>query len=264
MDVIPQLALVIGVICSAIMGVGKRGGNFVMGALSLILYLVFQTFSGSLSTSQEELLRQIPSTIEDAVRKLNLNCKTTPFAVCACHCMYPPTSADNSARPSYPIYCTNFLQPGVQCREPLLDPDSHGNHRPKKLFHYHSFHDYLTGLLSRNDIEKIMDQSCDRLASSVSAGSPKPRFVWNPFEADFLHEFRGPDLDKLFIDRGNEGRYAFALHVDFFNPEGMNLRGARSSSGIISMACLNLPLEIRYKPEKIGRASCRERVSPYV
>ena len=96
-----------------------------------------------------------------------------------------------------------------------------------------------------------MDQSCDRLASSVSAGSPKPHFMQNPFEADFLHEFHSPDLDKLFIDCGNEGHYAFTLHVDFFNPEGMNLCGAWSLSSIISMACLNLPLEIQYKPENM-------------
>ncbi|KAG2342978.1 hypothetical protein BDR05DRAFT_976093 [Suillus weaverae] len=31
----------------------------------------------------------------------------------------------------------------------------------------------------------------------------------------------------------------------------MNLRGASTSSGIISMACLNLPLDLRYKPENM-------------
>ncbi|KAF9228564.1 hypothetical protein BS17DRAFT_658857, partial [Gyrodon lividus] len=75
--------------------------------------------------------------------------------------------------------------------------------------------------------------------------------IKNPFEAQFLHEFGGRIPGKLFIDRGDEGRYAFALHVDFFNPEGMKLQGAKTSSGIISMACLNLPLDIRYKPENL-------------
>ncbi|KAG2746128.1 hypothetical protein P692DRAFT_20739319 [Suillus brevipes Sb2] len=73
----------------------------------------------------------------------------------------------------------------------------------------------------------------------------------NAFKAQFLHQFRGPEPGLLFIDRGEEGHYAFALHVDFFNPEGMNLHGASTSSGIISMACLNLPSDIRYKPENM-------------
>ncbi|KIJ64131.1 hypothetical protein HYDPIDRAFT_29015 [Hydnomerulius pinastri MD-312] len=53
MDAIAQVATVIGVVCSIVMGVSKRGGNFIMGALSLLLYLAFQTTSGSLSISHD-------------------------------------------------------------------------------------------------------------------------------------------------------------------------------------------------------------------
>jgi hypothetical protein len=114
---------------------------------------------------------------------------------------------------------------------------------------YHDFKDYLAGLLSRADIEAAMDQACDDLQDSIS--SPHPPLMKHAFEAQFLRQFGGPEPGSLFIDKGDEGRYAFALHVDFFNPEGMNLRGASKSSGIISMACLNLPLDIRYKPENM-------------
>ena len=37
--------------------------------------------------------------------------------------------------------------------------------------------------------------------------------------------------------------------MDFFASEGMTLRGANASSGIIAAACLNLPADIRYKCE---------------
>ncbi|KIO03365.1 hypothetical protein M404DRAFT_89549, partial [Pisolithus tinctorius Marx 270] len=74
-------------------------------------------------------------------------------------------------------------------------------------------------------------------------------------EAEFLHQFTGPQPGKLFINRGDEGCYAFALHVDFFNPEGMHQHGVTISSGIISMACLNLPLDICYKPENLYLAA---------
>ena len=57
------------------------------------------------------------------------------------------------------------------------------------------------------------------------------------------------------MDRGNEGHYTFSLHIDFFNPQGMTMWGASTSSGIISMACLSLPLDVRYKPENMYLAS---------
>ncbi|KAG2067677.1 hypothetical protein BDR04DRAFT_1026634 [Suillus decipiens] len=37
----------------------------------------------------------------------------------------------------------------------------------------------------------------------------------------------------------------------FSNPEGLNICRASTSCRIISMACLNLPLDIRYKPENM-------------
>ncbi|KAF8592255.1 hypothetical protein K439DRAFT_1286570, partial [Ramaria rubella] len=43
----------------------------------------------------------------------------------------------------------------------------------------------------------------------------------------------------------------FVLNIDFFSPEGMNIRGARTSCGIISMACVNLGKEICYKAENM-------------
>jgi hypothetical protein len=163
------------------------------------------------------------------------------YAVCSCHCTYAPTYSPGSDTPIYPNHCTHFPTPETQCNEPLLSTDTNGNHHPKKTFVYHDFKDYLAMLLSRHDIEAMMDSACDDLHASLPSS---PRLVKNPFEAQFLREFCGPEPEKLFINRGDEGRYAFALHVDFFNPEGMNLCGASMSSGIISMACLNLPPEV--------------------
>lgn len=138
--------------------------------------------------------------------------------------------------------------PETRCTEALLGVGIDGKYQPKKTFVYHDFKDYLANLLSRADIEAVMDSACDELCASLST---PPRIVKNAFEAQFLREFRGPDPKKLFVDRGDEGRYVFALHVDFFNPEGMTIRGPSMSSGIILMACLNLPLEYHYKPENM-------------
>ena len=117
-----------------------------------------------------------------------------------------------------------------------------------------------------------IDRSYNKLASSISSDSSQPYFVQNAFEADFLCGFCCPQLDKLFIDCGNEGWYAFALHINFFKPKGMSLHSIYSSSGIISMACLNLPAEIQYRPERIYLAEvipgpkqpCLENLNHYL
>lgn len=252
LDPVAQVAIIIGVICTTIMGIGKRDGTFLLGAMSLLIYLTFQSVKATSGVLHEHILKQVPSTIESAMNKISLDSKTIPYAVCsACHCTYAPTCANGPSTPSYPQYCSNMPVPEIRCGEPLLESSLEGRSedRPKKVFIYHDFNDYLGGLLSRSDIETAMDMSCDDVLASLSR--PKPRYVKNAFEAQFLREFNGPGDGKLFIDRGDEGRFAFALHVDFFNPEGMRIRGARTSSGIISMACLNLPINIRYKPENM-------------
>ena len=91
MDTVAQVALLIGVVCVVVMGVSLRGGSFIITALSLLLCLAFQRHDGTLSSAHENILKQIPSTIEEALARLNLTCKMTPCATCTCHCMYAPT-----------------------------------------------------------------------------------------------------------------------------------------------------------------------------
>lgn len=248
-DEIAQVAEFLCVACNVFMGVSRRGCDFILGIISILLFLAFRRPDGTLNFSHEHILKQIPMTVERALTNFHLTGKTVKYAVCRCHCTYAPTYTDASTVPVYPERCTHCPTPGVECGEPLLEPGPDGMPRPKKTFTYHDFKDYLAGLLSRADIEAVMDQACNDLQDTIN--SPHPPLVHNVFEAQFLREFGGPEPASLFIDRGEEGRYAFALHVDFFNPEGMNLRGASTSCGIISMACLNLPLDLRYKPENM-------------
>jgi hypothetical protein len=226
------------------MGVSRSSCDLIMKIISIILFLAFRKSDSNLSPSHENILKQIPMTSESAEAKFDLTGKIVPYAVCSCHCTYAPIYAPGSTTPTYPERCTHCPTPGTECGETLLTVG-----HPRRIFMYHDFKDYLSGLLSRRDIEAVMDEACDDLMDSID--SPHLPFVKNPFDAQFLREFRGPEPGSLFVDRGEEGRYAFALHVDFFNPEGLNLRGASTSCGIISMACLNLPLDIRYKPENM-------------
>ncbi|KIK56796.1 hypothetical protein GYMLUDRAFT_107173, partial [Collybiopsis luxurians FD-317 M1] len=53
----------------------------------------------------------------------------------------------------------------------------------------------------------------------------------------------------LFIEHEGKIRLAFAIQVDFFNPNRSRKRGNHDSIGIISLVNLNLPDNLRYKPE---------------
>ena len=92
-----------------------------------------------------------------------------------------------------------------------------------------------------------MDKSCDDLMSTINQELPKfARDVW---DAEFIRTFKGPRSHRLFVDRGNEGRYLFAINIDFINVEGMRIRGASNSCGLITGGLLDGG--IRYKPENM-------------
>ena len=89
-----------------------------------------------------------------------------------------------------------------------------------KPYVYYYFHDYLAGLLSRKDLEKLMDQPCNELMASIKANKPPAAYVSDVFDAEFLQTFEGLMAGCLFVDRsGIEGRYVFSLFFNFFQTE---------------------------------------------
>jgi hypothetical protein len=76
----------------------------------------------------------------------------------------------------------------------------------------------------------------------------------NVFQAKFMKSFEGPVSRQLFIDRGDKVQLAFAMCVDFFNPDGSIKWGNHNSIGIISLANLKLPKAICYQLQHIYMA----------
>ncbi|KAG2050548.1 hypothetical protein BDR06DRAFT_1064675 [Suillus hirtellus] len=228
LDEITQIVLFLGIACRVIIGVSRSSYDLIMKIISVILFLAFWRPDNSLNSSHTNILKQIPMTSESTEARFHLKGKIVLYA------------------------CTHCPMLMTECGEALL-VGADGNFRPRRTFMYHDFKDYLFGLLSHRDIEAVMDQACNNLMDSIN--SPHLSFIKTPFEAQFLRQFNGPQPGSLFVDRGEEGHYVFALHVDFFNLEGLNIRSASTSCGIISMACLNLPVDIRYKPENICMAA---------
>jgi hypothetical protein len=225
--------MVIALICHIIMGVSRRDADFILGALTLCLNL----FRNSLEPSQSSA-PQIPTTLDTLLSKFRVQGRFTEYAVCQiCDKTHPP-----SASGAYPRRCDHKPSPEKECNALLVDEEG----RPLKTFLYHAFPDYLARLLSDPLLEKAMDNAL----TSETNSDGRPETVKGPFQASYLREFRGGDGD-VFCAGGPEGRYVFQLCVDFFNVEGMNVRGASTSCGIIALACLNLPIDIRYKLENM-------------
>ena len=89
--------------------------------------------------------------------------------------------------------------------------------------------------------------ACDAALSSLDEdGDEHP--TNNPFDAEFLRTFESPNPGQLFIDCGDKARLAFIIHIDFFNPNGV---AGHSNSDSISLALLNLPVNLCYQPENL-------------
>nr|GAT44655.1 predicted protein [Mycena chlorophos] len=111
-------------------------------------------------------------------------------------------------------------------------------------------------MLSDPDVVRMCNEACDKAWDAVQSamatdppGRMSPEEVNNVFEAEFLRTFEGPVPEQLFINREGRMRLAFEILLDFFNPHGMRKRGNHDSVGILALVNLNLPEDIRYKPE---------------
>ena len=252
-SIIIQIAIFLGVFVAGVIDASRNDGDFIMGILNILLFQAVQPLDGGLLDSRhEDLISQMPNNIRAALSKFDLDNKTVIYAVCPrCHCTYAPYISPGETAAKYPSHCTNHTDPSSnQCGQPLLRRDGTGKEdswKPIKPFVYHSFHDYLAGLLSRKDLEEAMDKACDELQGLIDG--PLPSFASDVWQAEFLRSFQGPTPGRFVVDRGNEGRYVFSLNFDTFNVEGMRIRGASAACGLISMVCLNLPPHLRYKPE---------------
>jgi hypothetical protein len=233
------------------MGISRRGSNLIVKLLAIFLYSGFNAKPGGATETEKNILKTVPLGINEVLSKFNLDGRTVTYACCPqCLQTYKPEFKKGSSTPIYPTKCDNRPHPDSPiCGEALLETRADGTGtKPIKPFVYHSFHDYLGMLLSRKDIEEKMDGACTKLLEQLHNPGAK---ISDVFEAKFMRTFEGPESNTLFVDGKGEGRYAFGLNVDFFNINANRARGSSTSCGIIALACLNLPLDIRYKPENM-------------
>ena len=249
-DEVAQVSVFISVVSVILFGLSRRTGEFILGVVSIILTLTFKLLGKSVETLRDHILAQIPTNMNTALQRFNLVTRTTTYAVCPhCNAIFKPLGMSPD-KPMYPTCCTSQPLPGGDlCNAPLLHDLDDGHRTPIKSFVYHHFHDYVASLLAKPGFEDLLDKPCDNVMKDIHG--PAPSILKDVWDAEFLRTFEGPRAGALFVDRQGEGHLLFSLNVDFFNIEGNRQRNATTSCGIISCACLNLPLDICYKPENM-------------
>ncbi|KAI9462589.1 hypothetical protein HD554DRAFT_2041166 [Boletus coccyginus] len=174
-DETAQVSIFLEVLCAVILGISRHASDLIMCLISLVLRLAFRDpANGRVSVLGEDIMAQIPATIQGALSRFSLQHRTTVFATCpSCSFIHKPILRPGSTTPKYPTHC---------------------HHKPK---------------------------------------------TWLPdvWDAEFLRSFEGPLPNTLFVDRQGEGRLVFSLNVDFFNVQGVRVRGRVVRSAVACVVC---------------------------
>jgi hypothetical protein len=241
------------VACHIVLGVGRRGCHFMLSMVQYIIQLSFMrsnTNSKKLSQRDQKIMADFPVDVRSATAQFSLEGKHMVYATCPnpkCHRTYKPVFEGDSPIPKYPTFCSHReFHDGSSCKQRLLRPRGINNREtqvPIKPFVYFDFKDWVGGLMAHPRFEDKMDAAWR--ATNVNA--PEMHDI---FDGEALKNFQGPDGRHFSLGDG-EARYVFSLCVDFFNPSGNKQSGKKISCGIISLVCLNLPPDLRYKPENM-------------
>lgn len=246
-----QVCYFLVVACHVVLHVGRRGCNFILSTLTYMLQLAFLHSKTALGAREQKLLSDLAADVRTPAQKFHLDGQNTIYAVCPnaeCHQTYKPSFDEHSQIPRYPLRCTRSLRTGHCCGEMLTRPKHVLDsiiQAPIKTFVYFDFKDWMANILSRSGFEDMMDSAWDKCFQNGHS-----ECISDIFEGDVLKNFKGPDGNHFGAATGN-GSYVFSLNVDFFNPFGSGGSHKSISCGIISMICLNLPPDIRYKPENM-------------
>lgn len=248
-DPIIQVSLFMVVSLHVILNTTRRGSYFMLGILGYIIKMCFARINPHLSQHDRKVLSDLPRDPDNVEKKFNLEAKAVIYAVCPnerCHKTHKPSFSDGSPIPIYRQYCNHARFPGGnKCGEQLTRPHLINGtpvEVPIKTFLSFDFKDWVASLLSRPGFEDRMDAAWETVDTEAVMG--------DIFQGEYLRNFKGHD-GLHFSKGGHEGRYAFSLCVDFFNPYMNKLAGKKTSIGLISLVCLNLPPSLRYKPENI-------------
>jgi hypothetical protein len=214
--------------------------------------LYHSIFDGVALRHLETIRSDIPVDIRQVLQALQLRQPpSTTYACCPnnrCSKIYKPSS-----RNTWPERCTNAISPGNVCGSSLLKREPNTNPaptqqpiRPFVLFDVK----YQIAELA------CLEPNTTHLKRKPGLGRTNEEQITDIFQGSLVRDFegplRGPNGTKHFFDvEENETRLLFTISVDWMNPFGVKAAGISASVGVIALCCVNLPIEVQYKPENL-------------
>ncbi|KZV59304.1 hypothetical protein PENSPDRAFT_543852, partial [Peniophora sp. CONT] len=110
---------------------------------------------------------------------------------------------------------------------------------PKSLYTTQCFDDWLRFFLGRQIIEDALIKSFELFRNS--AGNHE--YMHDVHESPAWRTFHGPF--------SNAYNLVFGVYIDWFNPLTNRIAGKKISYGAIVLYCMNLPPEMRFRPENV-------------
>ncbi len=172
--VIVQVVMFLGIVLNVISHVSRTATDFFLKSLTLVVQLAFQATATSTATANalhEDVLAQIPTTLDAALTRFNLSTHTITYTVCsACHCVYAPTLCPEFSKPMYPNTCSNQVTPeSGTCGASLTEP---GSSKPICPYVVHDSNNYVSGLMSQKDNVHHMIAACDDTINTIKREQP--------------------------------------------------------------------------------------------
>lgn len=194
----------------------------------------------------ERLEKEIPKTLSTVLNAFDIEPRTESYICCPeCFALYPDEKP-------YPSNCTNrYANDSLPCDAKLLRKRKIGDRDyfyPVKKHLHQGMREWMGRFLSRSGIEELMEDTINFANSSDPQHDP---FVGDILGALGMRNFRGPDGKPFLVSPPGESRYVFSFAADSFNPFGNKEAKQKVDSTGIYLVCLNLPADIRHKPENM-------------
>ncbi|KAJ3535310.1 hypothetical protein NM688_g6997 [Phlebia brevispora] len=229
--------------------------NFILNCCVRILSLTMRGghkgTASSLTAFEERLLKEFPRDLRQVRNIFRLEPKITTYATCPkCCCLYPPTFCTATGVPKYPATCT-WRYPRYKkeqtCGQVLVEFGAgrpFSVDKPIRPFAYRPLPDFISHLLSRPEVEAHLEQPL----STEAPTRVLEDLSHSPLILEALRQHQGhckvPAADRpLYL--------VWGLCVDWFNPYGNKIAGAKQSVGMMALVCYNLPPDIRYRTENM-------------
>ncbi|EUC61300.1 transposase family Tnp2 protein [Rhizoctonia solani AG-3 Rhs1AP] len=221
------------------MNVAREHCGFILKCIRSILRMAFGLQDNRLRLT-EALVDAVPTTLPTVLQYLSLQDHLDIYVACPkCHSIFK----DLGAATNLPT-CPTVDLDGTLCNTELYIQRHRGNRSwyvPIRRFSHQPLESWLARFLNRPGIEDMLEAARPLLQENCTD-------VWG---ASFLSNFPGDGKPSFFEAPVGELRLAFLVYHDFFNPYGNQIAGKKRSIGVVMMACLNLPPDVRYDIENI-------------